>query len=392
MKLVSTKRLVIAVTCLGISLVFVSFFIVLNGASYKKEPLVATSSTTTEPITSQAYFELKKPFRELPESIKDARQFRGREGYESYGDEFGTYYVQVFNNKEPFWDCDLYYTNGTTIIFLPQAAAKFWGCLDIYTDGHGAWYAVDPGVVAAPGETRVYRLQQEKVHEIRGLEELRGLDLYFDTTTAQWYGRWAKAGATPESVSTRVWHLIQFPLLAGDVAPTPILDTPTIESTTPVAPVIVAPEIKTPTPIRDTATPYNETIEQQVEIPTITPTVFPFPATYISSVVWPPQIVRSSSTVADCLPNGLSQESSEVIIAGILYCKRTSSEGAAGSSYRTFSYDSLGQPQTTNITFTLRYTNCGVYNEPKKSQCENEQSTIDIETLLIAEIELLLQR
>lgn len=225
MKPILAKRISVF---LLIALLLIVFYLLFRTDTNSNITLLATSSTTTAPISGQDYFELSKPILELPDELKEAQQFAGRYGYTSYGDDFGNTYVQVFHSKSPIWSCDLYFvSSNNTITPLSQARAKLANCLDIYTDGYGTWFAVDPGYVGIRGATRVYRLQQDKVFKILGLEELRGLNLYFDTKTNQWFGRWALAGTTKEDVSTQVWHTIDLPKLPSDAPYPTVEDTST---------------------------------------------------------------------------------------------------------------------------------------------------------------------
>lgn len=357
---------------------FITEFIELRLSA--AEALVATSSTTTAPISSQDYFRLPEPVRELPENIRDARQLQGRYGYHSYGDDYGNTYAQVFHAREPLWNCDLYYISGDTITSLPRARAKLAGCLDIYTDGHGTWYAVDPGYVGMRGDTRVYRLQRDKVVKIRGLEELRGLELYFDPKSKQWYGRWALAGATKDDVSTPVWHTINFPTLEGDV-PLPV--NTSVPTTTNQAPPTLPTRAPTQQPTQKPpvpAPPSTTTTEETV--PEDTPPPSPFPATFISSVTWPPVIATSTKTDSLAALDCQDEASTLRTIAGSEYCVTFTTEGAAGSEYRSYTYETLTLTEHISASFVLRFPNCENFDEPERSTCKDEQATGDIDTLV----------
>ncbi len=358
----------------------------LETGPHSKNALIATSSTTTAPISGQDFSRIPEPTRELPEELKNARQFDGRYGYQSYGDDFGNTYVMVFQAKSPLWDCDVYFVSGDTITSLSRARAKLFSCMDIYTDGYGAWYLVDPGYVGMKGDTLVYRLQKDKVHKIYGLENLRGLDLYFDTKTSEWYGKWAQAGATREDMSTQVWHKINFPTLEGDIRPPTNTDEETvIENQVPPIPASVQDTNESPAVIISE----TEIVTPEIEDTEAEP-VIPIAADYISSVAWPPFITRTpftGSASMECTGDTNSLRT----INTTEYCISTSAEGAAGSQYRSYTYRTNTLTEQVTATFVLRFPNCENYDEPKRSDCLQEQSIFDIDTLVDTEVRAALE-
>ncbi len=52
-------------------------------------------------------------------------------------------------------------------------------------------------------------------------------------------------------------------------------------------------------------------------------------------------------------------------------------EGAAGSTYTTYSYRFVKGDDLETLSFTLRTVQCLNYDEPKQSACQREQASFD---------------
>jgi hypothetical protein len=103
------------------------------------------------------------------------------------------------------------------------------------------------------------------------------------------------------------------------------------------------------------------------------------PDRYVSAQAgWPPVIQLSSDKYSCIVGDSEMKITREALINKKMYCITIFSEGAAGSRYNTYTYTTafLGGIKTTS--FTLRYTNCGVYFEPEKAECERVQSNFDL--------------
>jgi len=99
---------------------------------------------------------------------------------------------------------------------------------------------------------------------------------------------------------------------------------------------------------------------------------------YITDEEWPPKIELIPGEFK-CLNSvdsiGINARVDEKIINGRTYCVTIKSEGAAGSTYTTYTYDTAGEPgEIVRITTTLRFVQCENYNNPKKSECKQEQA------------------
>lgn len=106
---------------------------------------------------------------------------------------------------------------------------------------------------------------------------------------------------------------------------------------------------------------------------------------YISLVDWPPKIKVLSQAFV-CTEGGvLSTQVGQVVkknIGGKDYCVTTQAEGAAGSTFLQYAYAFGFSSKTVVATFTLREVQCANYDDPQKTECENERNTFNIDTVL----------
>lgn len=109
------------------------------------------------------------------------------------------------------------------------------------------------------------------------------------------------------------------------------------------------------------------------------------PTKYIYTVNWSPQ-VAVINTPFSCTEGEsetpLTNKTVKHTINNHAYCITTVTEGAAGSLYTRYFYVTEKDNKTIIFTFTLRAVQCGNYNEPEKSACENERQTFDLDTLM----------
>lgn len=123
---------------------------------------------------------------------------------------------------------------------------------------------------------------------------------------------------------------------------------------------------------------------------TVSGTRFMYPkeigTTYMSTVEWPPRVGVSTETFA-CVESGDSPVAGTVVTATLLSpgtpaCVTRSSEGAAGSTYRTYAYTIPQSAGSITFTFTLRYPQCLNYDEPQQRACLAEQEMVDVDALV----------
>jgi len=98
-----------------------------------------------------------------------------------------------------------------------------------------------------------------------------------------------------------------------------------------------------------------------------------FTSTYVTSDTWPPDF-QSGEGEYTC---DTSATTVEKVIEDTPYCITTSSEGAAGSVYTTYTYKFDYHGGATLLTFTVRKVQCENYDEPEKSECKNIQASFD---------------
>ncbi len=106
---------------------------------------------------------------------------------------------------------------------------------------------------------------------------------------------------------------------------------------------------------------------------------------YISVVDWPPKIQVLNQAFSCTEGGALSTQVGQVVkktIGGKEYCITTEAEGAAGSTYLQYAYAFGFSNKTIKATFTLREVQCANYDDPKKTECETERNTFNIDTVL----------
>ncbi len=109
----------------------------------------------------------------------------------------------------------------------------------------------------------------------------------------------------------------------------------------------------------------------------------PSPTQYLHTVDWPPKIQTSSGPFtcttagSEIMPNG---KTSQQTINNHTYCVTKESEGAAGSIYTQYAYAFSKDGKTVILTLTVQAVQCGNYNDPDKSVCENERASFDLDS------------
>lgn len=106
---------------------------------------------------------------------------------------------------------------------------------------------------------------------------------------------------------------------------------------------------------------------------------------YISTTDWPPQI-QVIDDVYSCIPGGSETARAGITeernISGRTYCITRVSEGAAGSVYTQYAYAFPRNDRTVVLTFSLRFHQCGNYEDSVEQLCEGERSRFDINSIL----------
>lgn len=106
---------------------------------------------------------------------------------------------------------------------------------------------------------------------------------------------------------------------------------------------------------------------------------------YIHAFDWPPKISIFKETYS-CTEAGQATaragRTEERTIRGNTYCVTELVEGAAGSTYTQYAYAFEKKDRVLILTFSLRAPQCGNYDDPKKTECENERKTFSIDSLV----------
>lgn len=112
---------------------------------------------------------------------------------------------------------------------------------------------------------------------------------------------------------------------------------------------------------------------------------FEYPETlktrFISPQAWPPTVTVSAGTL-DC-PTAVNpgQNVERKTVRGQSYCRLTTSEGAAGSVFESYQYQSQRGTNLVTVAFTLRFVQCGNYDETERVACEQERQTFDVDAM-----------
>lgn len=106
--------------------------------------------------------------------------------------------------------------------------------------------------------------------------------------------------------------------------------------------------------------------------------------TYVTLVDWPPLAFVQDSPYS-CVNAGEAIEragkTEERNIDGRIYCVTEKEEGAAGSIYTSYAYNSVVNGKNLIFTFTIRKPQCMNYDEPNQSACIQEQQSVNFDRL-----------
>ena len=108
---------------------------------------------------------------------------------------------------------------------------------------------------------------------------------------------------------------------------------------------------------------------------------------YIHPQEWPPKLLITDNARFSCQEGGLGINGRPGMtiqkkINNIVYCIENVSEGAAGTVYTDYTYTFLKDSKLVKLSFTLAYPQCENYNDPQKTECEQERQTFDLDTLI----------
>jgi len=147
----------------------------------------------------------------------------------------------------------------------------------------------------------------------------------------------------------------------------------------------VATETSTPTPTS------GETADWKTFTSANESATFRYPenlsTAYIRPQEWPPKLLIIDNAGFSCQEgglgiNGLPGMTIQKQINNIVYCIENVSEGTAGTVYTDYTYTFLKDSSLVKLSFTLAYPQCENYDDPQKTECEQERQTFDLDTLI----------
>ncbi len=101
---------------------------------------------------------------------------------------------------------------------------------------------------------------------------------------------------------------------------------------------------------------------------------FRYPADFGSEFItpnnWPPKVERLDQSFACAVPMHGD------------FCVSETSEGAAGSVYKTYVYSEAFENGTLQFTFTIQEPQCLNYPEPKLSNCQADQANLNLDDIV----------
>ena len=108
-------------------------------------------------------------------------------------------------------------------------------------------------------------------------------------------------------------------------------------------------------------------------------------AKYISVSEWPPKVVVKTgefscaeTPATESFPTRVARR----MVDDRLYCVAAMSEGAAGSTYTTYTYTTARAGKLISLNFVLRYPQCLNYDDPKQSECAAEREAFDLDGVI----------
>ena len=104
---------------------------------------------------------------------------------------------------------------------------------------------------------------------------------------------------------------------------------------------------------------------------------------YIHTVDWPPKIsVENKKYSCTDISNSVNGQTKSELINGKEYCITKESEGAAGSIYTTYTYKFSFSEKTLVLSLVLRSPQCMNYDDPKQTECINEEKDFDLNDII----------
>ena len=143
------------------------------------------------------------------------------------------------------------------------------------------------------------------------------------------------------------------------------------------------PAPPTPRPIATTTESdlWKTSIEKETGI------TFSYPERLLSEFItaqsWPPKIRIATGTLV-CVEKveDRGESTRQRTIDGRSYCVTEQNEGAAGSTYTIYTYQTQKDGKVISADLTLRAVQCANYDEPRRTTCGEEREVFDLDQLM----------
>lgn len=106
---------------------------------------------------------------------------------------------------------------------------------------------------------------------------------------------------------------------------------------------------------------------------------------YMHPVDWPPkvQVLNEAFACSDAgLETGRAGKTEKRTVGSHTYCVTSINEGAAGSTYTQYAYAMQKAEKVVILTFSIQAVQCGNYNDPQKTECQNERNSFNIDNVI----------
>lgn len=114
----------------------------------------------------------------------------------------------------------------------------------------------------------------------------------------------------------------------------------------------------------------------------------PLPTKYVTAQTWPPKVELMAGEFS-CESGSVAGADGEIkrfalrTIDGGDYCVGFSAEGAAGSTYTSYEYNTKQGDFVARVSFTLRTPQCMNYDDPERGICKTEQALFTTDALAV---------
>lgn len=104
---------------------------------------------------------------------------------------------------------------------------------------------------------------------------------------------------------------------------------------------------------------------------------------YMRATEWPPKVTAEKGRFT-CFEtsDGLYGMTTKRIVNGMQYCVTVKSEGAAGSTYTTYTYMTEREGVRITVMFTIQASQCLNYDQPEQTECITERDQFSVDALV----------